>query len=256
LTWIYTKSDNASGRGIPPCPNPFDFLMMKSIKTLIICFIACSFFLCTFSAAWSEKGNIDFKLEGHTLSANLKEIPLKFILERLEKERGIWFQGDEALFEEEVTVQFKDLTLQDGLKRILSSMNYCLLFDQDKKLNGMILIGKKKPDRAIAKGRAVRAGRSISSRTPRKHITNREVFKVARNIPPPGGPVRVTAKELKNFKVIKNCPPPGGPVKATAKELEHFKIIRNCPPPGGHVKVTTEELEEFKVIKNCPPPGS
>jgi hypothetical protein len=199
---------------------------------------------------------MNLKIQGKALSADLKNIPLKFILEKLERERGIWFKGDESLFNEQVTVQFEGLSLEDGLKRILSSINYCLLFDQDRKMDGVILLGKKKPGQAVKKGRPVRAGRSISSRTPKKHVTNSGAFRMARNITPPGGYAEATAKDLENFKVLKNCPPPGGPVKVTEETLQNFKVIRNCPPPGGHVKVTPEELEKFKVIKNCPPPGS
>ena len=230
--------------------------MDKFIKTLIVTFIACSFFLGVFSPAWSGRGDIDFRLEGCTLSADLKNIPLEFILEKLERERGIWFRGNVSLFEEEITVQFKDLSFQDGLKRILSSMNYCLLFDQDRKLNGVIIVGKKKPGQAVVKGRAVRDRISISSRTPRKHVTNSGAFKVVRNIPLPGGHAKATAEEFEKFKVVKNSPPPGGSVKVTEEELENFKVIKNCPPPGGPVTVTEEELEYFKVIRNCPAPWS
>lgn len=129
--------------------------MFNLNKTLIICFIACSFFMCLFSPAWSGKGDINLKIKGQALSVNLKEIPLKFILEKLKRERGIWFQGDESLFEEEITVQFKDLTFQDGLKSILSPMNYSLVFGPNERLEGVFIIGKGKARPTTGRGTAI-----------------------------------------------------------------------------------------------------
>jgi hypothetical protein len=98
-------------------------VMGRISKSLVILFIPFSFFLCVFSPAWSGRGDIDFKLEGHTLSANLKNIPLKFILEKLERDRGIWFKGDSSLLGEQVAVQFEVLIIFNwGLPRLPNGM--------------------------------------------------------------------------------------------------------------------------------------
>ena len=69
---------------------------------------------------------------------------LNFSIEDLNKERGIWWKGDQSILEETVTVQFTDHFLEDGIKRILASMNYCLVFDSDGALVGAILIDREK----------------------------------------------------------------------------------------------------------------
>jgi hypothetical protein len=85
-------------------------------KSLVILFIPFSFFLCVFSPAQAGEADIDLKIEGRTLSVNVKEIPLEDILERLKKETGIWVKGSQPLLQDDISAQFEDLPLQDGLK--------------------------------------------------------------------------------------------------------------------------------------------
>jgi hypothetical protein len=56
---------------------------------------------------------------------------------------------------EKVSVAFSDLSIQDGLERILSSMNYSLFFDESGVVGVMLL------------GKADKAGRSRRTPTPR-----------------------------------------------------------------------------------------
>jgi len=226
------------------------------MKALIVIFTFCSFSLGIIFPAWCGEEDVLLKCKGEILSANLKEITLKMILEKLGKERGVWFKCDNRVLDSKVSAHFKGLSLEEGLKRILSSMNYSLVFDSDRRLVGLIIIGKGSPGIAKVNRGAVPSRKTISSPGKREQANVKGPFKVIRNIPPPGGRVKTTREEIENFKVIKNSPPPGGPVKATAKEIENFKVIKNLPPPGGPVEVTPEELDKFKVIKNCPPPGS
>ncbi|NIM99572.1 MAG: hypothetical protein GTO24_16315 [candidate division Zixibacteria bacterium] len=225
---------------------------MQLIVTLVICFS----FLNAFPPILAGGEHIDLKLEGEVLSAELSEIPLKIILEKLEREKGIWFKGDSSLLEKEITVQFTDLSVTEALKRILRSMNYSLVFDRDGELAGVVLVGRVASDVAPGEGRTVRARRDILSKPPKKRVNDVGVSAVARNSQPPGGPVIITDKDLESFKVTRNVPPPGGLFEVSAEELEKFKIVRNVPPPGGPVEVTAEELQKFSIIKNCQPPGS
>ena len=83
-----------------------------------------------FPLLFAGGGDIDFTIEGKVLSARLKEIPLKIILEKLEREKGIWFRGNSSMLGETITFQFTDLPLEEGLNNTLSSMNYSLVFDR------------------------------------------------------------------------------------------------------------------------------
>lgn len=199
---------------------------------------------------------MSLEFEGQVFSACLQRAPLRLILEKLEREKGIWFKEVDSLLDEEITIQFTALSLEDGVKRILSSMNYSLVFNRDGELNGVVILGKGLPGVATSEGRDVRAENSVSSAPPKDRGSAVGSFETVRDGQPPGGPVLIADKDLESFQVVRSVPQPGGPVEVTAEELEKFTVIRNCPSPGGPVEVSAEELEYFKIIKNCPPPGS
>jgi type II secretory pathway component GspD/PulD (secretin) len=69
--------------------------------------------------------------QGATVTANLKEAPLKTVFEKVQKETGIWFRVVESELDERVSIKFENLSVKEGLKRILRTMNYSFLFDQD-----------------------------------------------------------------------------------------------------------------------------
>ena len=104
--------------------------MVKLNKTLIIGFIAFTFLFGPFSATWAGRKDMALEFQGQIFSASLQGVPLRVILERLERGKGIWFSGADSLFDEEVTVQFTALTLEDGIKRILGPKNYGLVLDR------------------------------------------------------------------------------------------------------------------------------
>ena len=97
---------------------------------LTIILMICSLLLGIFSPVLTGREDIDLIVEGEVLSAKLNGIPLKIILEKLERERGIWFRGNTSLLDEAITVQFTDLPIEGGLNRILASMNYSLVSDR------------------------------------------------------------------------------------------------------------------------------
>jgi len=226
------------------------------MKPFIITLMALSFLLGLPSYGQAVKKDIDLKLKNELLSANLDRVPLKEIIKRLEMEKGIWFKGSESLFEEKVTVQFKNVTLDNGLKRILSSMSYSLIFNHNRQLEGVIIIAKNRHHPGVLEEGAISKETSGSSTSKKEKTGDKGPFKVIRNSPPPGNQSKATTKEVEGFKVIRNTTPPGGPIKPSQEELDHFKVIKNSPPPGGPVQATEKELESFKVIRNSPPPGS
>jgi hypothetical protein len=91
--------------------------------------------------AESEKSNT-LVFQGAAITANLKEVPLKTVFEKVQKETGIWFRVAESELDERVSIQFENLSVKEGLKRILRTMNYSFLFDQDNNLVGAFVIGK------------------------------------------------------------------------------------------------------------------
>jgi len=259
---------------------------MKLFVTLII----CSLFMGPFPPALAGDGNIDLTVEGEFLSARLKGVPLTTILEKLERERGIWFRGDSSLLEEAISVQFTDLPFAEGLGRILNSMNYSLVFDGNDRLAGVIVIGESVADGADSKSRAGVQRRTISpserdeqadmdrtfagmgnsppaatgeSRRNSGVIGNYPQpeeepgkFTVVRDSPPPVSPGEIATGIRDDFTVVTNCPPPDGPSQGTGESPDGFTVTENCPPPGDPAEVGTQQLEKFNVVENCPPPGS
>jgi len=91
-------------------------------------------------AAGQEKNKLVF--QGETFSATLVEEPLKNVFEKIQKQTEIRFRIPESELDERVSVQFERLTVQEGLRRILRTMNYSLLFNQKNKLIGVFVFGK------------------------------------------------------------------------------------------------------------------
>jgi len=223
---------------------------------MLIIFIAFAFLIGGFSPAWSGEKDMALDFQGQTFSAFLQAAPLRFILEKLEKEKGIWFKGASSLLGEEITVQFTSLSLEDGMKRILSSMNYSLVFGRNGELHGVVIIGRGMSKRAKGQNRTVGAVRSTSSTIRKDDGSAIGAFEIVRDSQPLGAHVVMTERDLERFKVIKNVSPPGGSLEVKAKDFTDFTVVRDCPPPGGPIEVSEEQLEKFKIVENCPPPGS
>ena len=167
---------------------------MKSISKMTKIFavncVLMLFFLSSFSSASAGKGGIDVKFEGQIMSAELQGVSLKVILEKFKREKGIWFKGDEALLEEKVSVRFKDLPLQEGLSRILSWVNHTLVFDQDKRLVGLFILGKKNPTRPVAQNAAMVSEKALPSQPVKEPKVSRNPFEIFADVPSPGNPKR------------------------------------------------------------------
>ncbi len=91
-------------------------------------------------AAGQERNKLIF--QGETLSAILVEEPLKNVFEKIQKQTEIRFRIPESELDQRVSVQFERLTVREGIRRILRTMNYSLLFNQKNKLIGVFVFGK------------------------------------------------------------------------------------------------------------------
>ena len=101
-----------------------------------------------------EKGSHDGVLIRQSrISADLKDIPLMELLLMIQEQCSIWFKCNESLLDEKVSVRFKDLSLEDGMKRILASMNHVFVFDANGRLAGVMILSKSKTGMDTAKNR-------------------------------------------------------------------------------------------------------
>ena len=221
---------------------------------MIVCLTALTFLISPLSTTWPTEENLSLKFQGPLFSAHIRGVPLRLVLERLEREKGIRFKGSGSLLDERVAVQFTALPLEDGMKRILASMNCSFVFGRDGKLQGVVIIGRAAsgvPTRGLG---TVGDRRRALSGPSEKHMSTFETSEIARACHPPGGPSVITQKDLKSFRVTRNTSPSGGSVEVTAREREKFKVMRNCPPPGGPTEVSTKQRENFRIIKNYSSP--
>jgi len=149
---------------------------------------ACLLFFSLSPLPHADEGKIELKFGDGTISAHIEGGLLKAVIEKVKLGKRIWFKGKESLFEAKISVKFKDLPIQDGLKRILSKMNYSLVFDQDSKLLGVIILGESESIRDGRRSRTV-----PPKRTPPRKIPKRN----RRGLLPPKQFMRPSASELK-----------------------------------------------------------
>jgi len=230
---------------------------MKKIVKILTLFLAGFFLILVFYPERLEAKEADLTINGEYLSANLKEVSLNAIFEALEREKGIWFKGDLSLLDETVSVQFTDQSLEDGMKRILSSMNYCLVFESDGVLLGAILIGKEKGGPASVQYTADVTKKTIPLRVKKKNVNPGRAndIDIIRGGPPIGISTGGSGQNLKNFKVLTNTQPQGVLTEITAEQIEKMKAIWSRPAQGTPAKITAEQIEKMKAIRDQQPQG-
>ena len=135
--------------------------------------ILAVFFIALFSIGLRPATGEDLFLafKGETLSAQVEESPLKAVTEKIENETGVWFKAREPLLQERVSVVFDGLPFEDGLERILSKMNYSLVFDEDDEIVGVFLFRSlnARQKQVITRSQArSRARRITPRRVPRR----------------------------------------------------------------------------------------
>ncbi|KPK25146.1 MAG: hypothetical protein AMK69_15055 [Nitrospira bacterium SG8_3] len=123
-------------------------------------------FVLGYNSASAETRRIELNFVNQTLSATIKSAPLRTVIAEIEEEKGVWFKlwlrGEDSLLDEKVSVRFKNLPVKEGLDRIFSPLNHCLVFDQDGNLSGVVLFGKPEPRRDWSRRRRVTPRRTPS----------------------------------------------------------------------------------------------
>lgn len=210
------------------------------------------------------------------LSVNLKETSLLEVARDIEKQSGVWFRGDETLFQEKISVTFHDLPLQEGLKRILSNLNYSLMFDAKNEVAGVMVMGEAAPSAAqpgrpgSTPLRVTTPSRTTTRPTPTVRTTPSTstlpaaaVRRPPRSIPQPAPGVSGSQSPGSSgaqsplpdaFKVQENAPTPGGTVSSDGPLPPAFRVMENAPRPGSPVP-DKQGSEAPKVLRDVPPPG-
>lgn len=94
-------------------------------KTLCLSLL---FFL-FFSQMLAEAAPLEVKWKGCLLSVKAEGVPLSTIFREISSQTGLRVRGSEHL-KEPITIHFSNLTLHEGLKRLLAYLNYMLLLEK------------------------------------------------------------------------------------------------------------------------------
>lgn len=96
-----------------------------------------------------RKMELEFKHK--TLSAHIRNVRLIAVIEEIRKKEGIWFKswlkGKETVLQEKISIQINKVPVKEGLGRILSNMNHCLVFDEKGYVIGVFLMGEPEKTR-------------------------------------------------------------------------------------------------------------
>jgi hypothetical protein len=116
---------------------------MKCIKKGMIASFNILFVLVLLLPSAAATENFDIQFDQMKLSANLNRVPLETICNKISEESGIWFNGflpsDKIL----LSFHFKDLSIEKALRRILTTTNHSLVFDQSEAVIGVHIFGNR-----------------------------------------------------------------------------------------------------------------
>lgn len=79
------------------------------------------------------------------MSVSAKDAPLEALCKDIESKSGVRFRIQDALLEDRLSVEIKDLPLLKGLKRLLAHVNYMFCFDNRNRLSEVLIVGRSEP---------------------------------------------------------------------------------------------------------------
>jgi len=138
------------------------------------------FFAVFLLSSMSLATDLFIAVKGEVFSARVEDSSLKAVAEEIESKTGIWFKSAGALPEEKISVDFEGLPFENGLERILSKVNYSLVFDDEDQIAGVFLFRSLDPRQKQIISRAkTRAQARIAPRP----VRNRRTIPVRRPQP-------------------------------------------------------------------------
>ncbi len=82
------------------------------------------------------------KIEDNRISAQTQEITLGELLKAIERRTGIVFVLNKSLLEKEITISFKELSLLEGIKKIIYPLNYAIVYDPGRVVSKVIIVDR------------------------------------------------------------------------------------------------------------------
>jgi len=187
---------------------------------------------------------------GERISVRAMGVPLGELLEMIERETGIQFDVDEAIFEEKIFVDLADLPFSEGIKKILPSLNHAILYGPSGKIRKVVLIGQGKASGMMS----IKKDDDSSKDSDRRSYSG---GRIAQSEASPKGsePEKPAGEGPPGAGSIKYQKPPGSDVPVM-KGPPTEDVIKRRPPPGSDTTVIKSGPPTEDTIIQKPPPGS
>ena len=76
------------------------------------------------------------------ISVSAKDVPLESLCRDIETKSSVRFKIQDALLGDKLSIEFNDLPLLKGVKRLLVHVNYMLCFDHRNRLSEVFIVGR------------------------------------------------------------------------------------------------------------------
>lgn len=129
------------------CWTCISIIVMSRVSQLVLALLVTSLLFFSLSPViQAQEGKIYLDFRNQTVSANIKEAPLKAVIKKINSKKGVWFKkwlkGSEFLFDKKVSLRFKNIPVRDAMERIFSGINHAFIFDGQHSIEGVFLFGK------------------------------------------------------------------------------------------------------------------
>jgi len=216
---------------------------MKRVERSLL-FIA-GWLLLAASSALAENVTI----QNGRISVDLKEASILDIAKDIEKNSGVTFKGDDSLLEEKVSVYFKDLPLDEGIRRILANLNYTLMYDNRGEVSEVRIISEGTGASQQQIGPAPARAPSPVERRPFVRrpgpssplVTGGGMSPTARTRPRPSRTVPQRSSQTT---------PPAIQIERESNLPEAFRTIEEAPSPEAPVSSEGPLPPAFQAIEN------
>jgi type II secretory pathway component GspD/PulD (secretin) len=111
---------------------------MNKLNTAFLLLLGCQLVTCP--ALWAQ----GMTIQDSRMSADLNGVSLMNVAEDIYSQLGISFRADDSLMQRRVSVAFKDLPIEQAIKRILAGTSYILLFDSQGRVSQVMVMSKEK----------------------------------------------------------------------------------------------------------------
>ena len=95
------------------------------------------------------------KVEGDRISVDAKGIALGELVKEIKNSTGIEFELSKTLMEKKISVSFKELSLPEGLKKIIDPLNYAVVYDPSGMISKVIIIDTNEDSKMTANAKKV-----------------------------------------------------------------------------------------------------